>query len=165
MDLTVAVARSVAATIARGMAAGAGFAAVVFAVFDDMMALRDFAFAVGAGAFLLGDGWHCQSSSLGVIHCVVVMEEKVINHNVEHAVHTGIRHRVKHLFAAPFGSENPGRAQQAQVMAGQRGRHADMLGYVTGRPFHFHAGDNNRQACGIGQQAECFGQFRCLISI
>ena len=51
MDLTVAVARTVAATIARGMAAGAGFAAVVFAVFDDMMALRDFAFAVGAGAF------------------------------------------------------------------------------------------------------------------
>lgn len=51
MDLTVAVARSVAATITCGMAAGAGFAAVVFAVFDDMMALRNAAFAVGAGAF------------------------------------------------------------------------------------------------------------------
>lgn len=48
---TVTVAGSVAAAVSRGVAAGAGFAAEVLTVFFDVVARRDFAFAVRTGAF------------------------------------------------------------------------------------------------------------------
>ena len=47
----VACASAVAAAAAGRMTVRAGFAAVMFAVFDDVMALGDVAFAIGAGAF------------------------------------------------------------------------------------------------------------------
>lgn len=51
MELTAALAGVCAATFTRGMAIGAGFAAIVFTVFIDVVAFGDFAFAVRAGAW------------------------------------------------------------------------------------------------------------------
>ena len=55
---TVAVASAVAAAVSIGVPTGAGFAAVVFAVFHDVMTLRNVAFAVRAGAFGVGRSAH-----------------------------------------------------------------------------------------------------------
>jgi len=44
----------VAATVAGFMAIGAGFAAVMFAVFGDVVPFADFAFAIRAGTFGFG---------------------------------------------------------------------------------------------------------------
>jgi hypothetical protein len=48
--LTVAVAAVLAAAFSRGVTFGTGLAAVIFAVFDDVVAVGDFAVAVSAGA-------------------------------------------------------------------------------------------------------------------
>lgn len=54
----VAVAGSVAATVSGSMTIRAGFAAVVFAVFNDVMPFGDFAFAVRTGAFGISRSAH-----------------------------------------------------------------------------------------------------------
>ena len=48
---TVAIAGTVAASVARSMTGGAGFAAEVLTVFGDTVPVGDLAFAIGTGAF------------------------------------------------------------------------------------------------------------------
>ena len=91
------------------------------------------------------------------------MGEEVFDHDIEHGMHTIIGHGVKHLFAAPVGFEDPGRAQEPQMVAGQRGGNAQMIGNIASRAFVLLARNHNRQARGIGQQAERIGQFAGLI--
>jgi hypothetical protein len=48
----------VAAALTGFVAIGAGLAAIVLAVFGDVVPFADFAFAIGAGAFGFGHGCH-----------------------------------------------------------------------------------------------------------
>ncbi len=91
------------------------------------------------------------------------MGEEVFDHHIEHGMHAIIGHGVKHLFAAPVGFEDPGRAQEPQMVAGQRasrqrGREHQRKSRTQGQPREWGcsrtAGSGEGYRQGPGRQSE-----------
>lgn len=66
---------------------------------------------------------------------------------------------IENLFAAALGAKQAGGAQQAQVMADERGREAQRRRDVANRLRAIQRLDDDAQARGVAEQAEHLGEF------